>query len=188
MSLTGRNAVILAVDPAATSGWAIFDCGLYYASGVAATAFERGAALELLNDVAPHRRRVPANLLVVVEDWRIGRRPRRKGDGTDSGNWSPTTLVRMGESRGRWLERAASAGIPEAQIVHVEPPTWRAVLAGMPRRSGEQAKASAVQLVRMRFSNQVEDENEAEAVCIALWAQHAPEVSQALATAARRAA
>jgi hypothetical protein len=59
------------------------------------------------------------------------------------------------------------------------------MLAGLPRRTGEQAKASAL-LVARGITGRTCQADEAEAVCIARWAESSAEVALAVAKAARK--
>jgi len=165
-----HDAVILAIDPGATSGWAVVARGRVFASGVARTAADRAgvvgdwsASLLGLPDVA------------VVETWTVGGGRGRAG-GT---RWTPSTMIGLGAARGRWLERLELACVPARRIVSVTPATWRAVLAGLPRKTTDDAKRSAAIVARAKVGRPVEPD-EAEAICIGLWAAHAPEVGAVL--------
>jgi hypothetical protein len=121
--------------------------------------------------------RAECALVAVVERWTAG------------GARGHAQWLGLGAARGRWLEALELAGVPESRIVGVYPQTWRTALAPLPRKTGEQAKASAV-LVARGLLGREPSTDEAEAVCMARWALGAPEVAAAARKTmrARRAA
>jgi hypothetical protein len=163
--------IVIAVDPGAIAGWAIAADGVIVASGSAKNITERIDALDKLEAVLMGD--VDERVVAVLETWTVGGGRGRDGQGT---RWTPQTMIGLGASRGRWLEQLALAGLPDRRIVSVTPSTWRgAILDGLRRRTTDECKASAQMVARLRLGHEV-GPDEAEAVCIALWAMHAREV------------
>lgn len=167
----GAAAVILAIDPGATSGAALHHGGRPRLAWTCATAADRAeviaTALRTAADIG-----VP--LVVVMERWTAG------------GARGHAQIVGLGAQAGRWLEALELAGIPAADVVRVYPQTWRAVLAPMPRKTGEQAKASARMVAAGHLGREVLTDA-AEAACIALWAAQSDEAAAMAARLQRRA-
>lgn len=152
--------VILAIDPGAKGGWCVRSD--VWAAGAASSAEMRRAVCTGAVERARERDRP---LVVVAERWTAG------------GARGHAQWVGLGGAWGRWAEALELAGVPATRIVRVYPQTWRKVLAGLPRRTGEQAKASA-QLVARGLLKRECGSDEAEAACIALWAESASEVAE----------
>ena len=159
---------VLAIDPGATGGWCIRTLGSWY-SGTAKSASDRRAACEaaLLAADTNH-----APLVVVAEQWTAG------------GIRGHAQWVGLGGAWGRWAEALELAGVPAKRIVRVYPQTWRKLLAGLPRRTGVEAKASAQLVARSLLGRDV-GTDEAEAVCIARWSETAAEVADVARKAMR---
>jgi len=148
--------VVLAIDPGAHSGWAVFenDSGPVR-SGATDSAVERVAAIQWAQDRAAELGR---HLVVVAESW-------------TAGGWKNyKALIGLGASWGKWLHPLELAGIPEKNIVRVAPPTWRARLFNKANMKKNEAKKMA-----MTYACEP-DPDIAEAVCIGFWAMWSIEV------------
>lgn len=171
---------ILAIDPGKVSGVALaIGSRVVDVVRVTCAAERRGIVLDALT-VAE---REGAPLVVVVEQWTVGAGHSRAKDGKT--RWTPATMLGLGAQRGRWLEALDLAGVPASRIVSVTPAEWRAVLSPLPRRTTEQAKASAIVIARGLLGREV-GPDEAEAACIARWASSAAVVREAAAKRVRR--
>lgn len=164
-------AVILAIDPGATSGAALWSRGRLEMAAAVTSAAARGDCVTAATNAAALAG-VP--LVVVMERWTAG------------GHRGHAQIVGLGAQAGRWLEALELAGIPAADVVRVYPQTWRAVLAPLPRKTGEQAKASARMIAAGHLGREVLTDA-AEAACIALWAAQSDEVAAMSARLQRRA-
>lgn len=158
------TSYVLAIDQAAASGWAVVRIpdGAILDSGTASGEL-RGFA---------DRARVVALFLALAGD-----APVRAifEDHSDfyfgRGNGSPASLIGMGKPRGRWEESLLRVMLP-AHIKHdVQTKVWRRAVLGLPSNvRKEHAKASAIAWASAKLGRKVDDDNEAEAVCIAAWA------------------
>ena len=163
-SFTAHPCVILAVDPGAKSGWAIFDRGRYVTSGVATRSLGRKVAIDSATDQA---KMSGLPLVIVAEKWTAG--------GLHA---NPATMAGLGAAWGMWAEAIEEAGIPKARIVRVFPQTWRAAIL-QPRRGTKSEVLKAMSVVRAQAITGMADVNhdEADAVCIGLWATKAAVVA-----------
>lgn len=145
---------VLAIDPGAVAGWAIFRAGVLVESGSARSVAERERvvtrAAGLFEDP----------LVVAAETWR----PMK----------SHKTMLGMGAAWGLWLAELERAGVPSRRIFRVEPETWRKACYGVARVPAEEAKEKAIDWVRRRYGIEA-GSDEAEAVCIGGWASEAEE-------------
>jgi ribosomal 50S subunit-recycling heat shock protein len=158
-----QSSVFLGVDQAAKSGYCIVESGRVQASGVAKTAADIVAVVDLVQlHAANDWRRV----LVALEDhsthvYNANAKYKR----------NPATLIGMGEARGWWVHELARRGHPEPLRVLVGLDDWRMRVLGISNRAGgERCKAEAVRWAKQRALHELADDNEAEAVCIAHWA------------------
>jgi hypothetical protein len=168
--------VILGIDPARSSGWALWASGHIDAFGVCGHARDRQDAVRLAQHAAAD---LDYPLVIVYERHTVG----------GGARWNPETMMGMGEARGRWLEQLELAGVKRSHVIGVTPGTWRraALGASTGRMQRDGLKALAVQSCKAR-GYPVTNDDEAEAILIALWgAQASAEVRQ-LATRKRRAA
>ena len=93
----------------------------------------------------------------------------------------------LGAQWGKWAECLDIHGHPKTRIVRVYQSTWRArVIGGRVARKGEQWKRLA-QARAHAVTGWELPSDAAEALCIGLWAQYAPEVGRALGKRYRRA-
>lgn len=170
--------IILGIDQAATSGWCIVErdaggiLGRHRAldHGTCRRAIERREIIARAVAVAQG----PDRLVAVYEQHGVGRSER----------WTPATMIGVGDSRGRWLEALELADVPRRHCIGVPPAEWRRAMIGPRRLDRAQWKAQAVLSCRGRGVT-VTDDDEAEAVLIALWAASC---SDEVARMARRAA
>lgn len=163
------RAVVLAIDTAKRSGWAVRVGAKLYASGECDTrdASELDdivyEAVLRANPLIPW----PVPVLVLERAW---------GNRTN-------TLLALGAARERWEAAWRRACMPASRIVHVYPARWRArVLGGgahcMPR---EQVRPLELAAARHEVGPGVDvGPDEAAAILISKWAAWAPEVGKCL--------
>jgi hypothetical protein len=164
----------LGIDQATRSGWGIAVNRQVVRSGVASTHAERKAVVELARELAGGDMR---QVLVMLEDHSgmpLGRlthadrnTPRKGRQAAPQRNTA--TILGMGAARGRWEAVLDDAGHPKALRDEVEPRTWRGKL-GITGRDTDDLKASAAALASAHMLKQVTDLDEAEGICIALFA------------------
>lgn len=168
----GPCPVVLGLDQAARSGWAIAVSHDHIASsGAASTCAERFAVVQLSLELARQR---GAGLVVYFEDH--ADIPARKGRGTE-------TVLGIGAARGRWEEQLEMNGSQRKRWHRVSPRDWRKAILSLPARAREKTcKAAAMgtvgQFMRPRRAV-VDDPDEAEAMAIAIFGYR----MQALCTA-----
>jgi hypothetical protein len=159
--------LILCVDQAAVSGWCIVVPSVtsqlaIVDHGTATTFAARRTVLTQLLEHMTARRLTRSDLRMVLEDHSkvptFAARGRRNHSGV---------FIGMGKAYGRWEEQALFAGLPGSHVHSVAPATWRGAMLGS-SRGGDVARAAAVTHARSFVGNVGEDE--AEAVCMALWA------------------
>ncbi len=149
--------VVLALDQAAHSGWAIYDGQRIASWGLATKASHREAVVLKARQIA---RTTERDLLVIYEDHAHIPAARKR---------NTATILGMGDARGRWLEQLERFGHSKAWVTCVDPLTWRAKLIGS--FGGTDAiKARAVRRASQTVGQPIEDHNVAEAICIAEWA------------------
>lgn len=162
-----HRCVILAIDPGKTSGWALFVDGEYTASGIAKKHAERLEAATMAT-VAADQWHLP--LVVVAEKW------------TPGGKFAGArTMAGLGASWGLWTAALEEAEIPKARVLRVNTQTWRArVLGGGWGVKTEEWDRRARLRATAEAGSDVFDDNEAEAICIGVWARMAREVEAKL--------
>lgn len=159
--LGGREGpgYVLGIDQATSSGWAVVDLQTLRCvrSGQVRGHLEQEHALAELAEV-------PGlcwpSVLVVLEDHR--HIPARDGIPTGS-------LLTLGEARGRWLALLSQRGQPEGARILAEPSVWRRMLGTTARLPRKAWKAQAVAWAKAHTGRDVRNDDEAEAVVIALW-------------------
>lgn len=164
-------AVVLSIDPASKSGAAIIHAGKVLHSATVKTAAHRWKILEAAEQHAA-KRGIP--LVVVMEKMTANRNPKKDKAATTN------MLLKMGESRGRWLELLELRGYPSADIVYTLVQVWRgAVLKGwkLPRRDRKNLKAAVRQWVKMNTGLDL-DEEQADATAQGLFAGQRIEVRE----------
>lgn len=156
--------VILAIDPGAVSGWALWHFGPI-TSGVAKTWKERADVISMALNTACEE-----PLVVAIEKWQPG-----------GLRMSFSTMVGLGRARGKWDHVLEVAGI--RRIVEATPYEWRKATIGAGRVGREDAKSMA----RARYPH-AESPDGAEALCIAEWADKSGAAKAMAAKRFRRAA
>lgn len=154
---------VLGIDPARSSGWAIFDGERLHDSGTAITNHDRVDAVEKWLLLAATK-----DLIRVVS-----------AETFTPGMLSHTTMFGAGAAWGRWLERIEDTGYRPDHCVRYTPGQWRKIV-GIRGRGREACKAEAVRMVHRMFGI-LADDDQAEAVLIGLASlRDAPSVVQAL--------
>jgi ribosome modulation factor len=158
-------AVVLAVDTATRSGWALYASGRLRASGEVSTRDE-GALADIVVDAA--RRAADGGLpLVLVLEASFG---------------GPTYVVTaLGQARERWLRAWRDAGQEMRRVVLVQPQSWRAVMLDPTlRRAKRDALRAAEAVVASGIVGRAVEPDEAAAVLIGRWAARSLPVGKSL--------
>lgn len=166
--------IALGIDQASRSGWGICVGRVVVRSGVATTHADRKAVVELARELAGGDMK---QVLVMLEDHSgmpLGRlthsdrnTPRKGRQAAPQRNTA--TILGMGAARGRWEAVLDDAGHPKSLRDDVEPRTWRGKL-GITGRDTDALKAAAAALASAHMHQQVTDTDEAEGICIAMFA------------------
>jgi hypothetical protein len=154
-----HDCVVLAVDPGATSGWAMYDRGYFQLSGECSAFGDR--PLEVARCVIAHAKSRDLPAILVCE------RPFAA---------SLQTAAGMGAAFGAWKSAWFASGAVKARIVRVYPSTWRAKVLGRgwgnkPRDMTRAEEVRRAEAVRGDCGN-----DEAAAILIGVWACRAGEV------------
>lgn len=139
----------LAIDPAATSGWAIFEGKARVTSGVTRCAADR---LHVVDQWSEHATANGLVRFVVAEKWTPGMP-------------SHSVMFGTGAAWGRWLERLEDSGYREDWILRLEPRQWRTAV-GIRARGREHAKKAAMEAFWYETGERAETDDEAEAFLI----------------------
>lgn len=160
--------VVLAVDTATRSGWAIRDHGKLVWSGEVDT-LDAGELLAVVK-LAGSRKSVPC-VLVLERPFFGGRNPLTIG-------------MSLGGARERWLLAWEHCGERrDKRVVSVTPAVWRSRVLGRGTGSLPREKVRPIEMraARLMCGGDYEPgEDEAPAICISKWAAHAPEIGAAL--------
>lgn len=167
--------VVLAVDPGATSGWAL----TYVLPGepylrtwsyaVAETWQDRSFAADQAHVIACT---TGLPLVVVAETWR---NTRPKG-----GRPFPmSTAVGLGAQWGKWLAEIERLDVPAKRILRVDTGTWGQAVLGRSRLTTEQRRVASMLRARAVLGRDV-THDEAAALCIGLWALRAEATAKAI--------
>lgn len=162
--------VVLAVDPAAKSGWAVFVNGAYVESGIAMTHVDRlDAAARALVEAA--RRELP--LAVVGEKWPTG--GPFGGHRTQSG---------LSEQWGLWRAALEQTEVPKSRILRVLPSAWWRQIGAYARLGHDEIKLRSRRHAARVIVRPLDEigEDEADAIGIGAWATRAGEVAAVLPT------
>jgi len=166
------QAVILAIDPGAEDGWATWVPGSNISPGRHGSTAGGQSRGEVVAGAKIDAAWCRLPLIVVAEKW-------------TAGGWqSHDTLIGLGAAWGKWEAALEEHRVPKSRVVRVYPQTWRSRILPGRQRSTEQWKADAVARAQ-RELGRVVTHNEADAVCIALWAMHAAEVRAKMPKRAR---
>lgn len=160
-----HNCVLLAIDPAATSGYAVFAPAGPIESGTAKTIADLESVVALAQREA-EAHELP--LIVVGEEW-VG-----------VGKLTAKTVAGMGAAWGRWAAVLEQAEHPKRRTLRLSTGTWRKRAYGKSRGKTEAFKAWAMAYVAARFRVRLKSDDEAEAVVIGDVAMRSPEVAAVL--------
>lgn len=168
-----NRGVVLGIDPAATSGWAVLAPPAAQGSvlhGIAKTHDERVHAIAVAQEVA---RRLSLPLVVVGEKWSQG------------GVMGHAQLAGLNAAWGRWEVALDFAGVTKARRLRTYVQTWHPAVLGKGHGRAPNWKAICVAWVRATYGIEV-GPDEADAIAIARWGQYAGEVAALLPTRAVR--
>ena len=157
------DAVVLGVDPGATSGVAITVNGKILSSG-SCTGQDYVPWVCRAEKLQVDLQRP---LVVAMETW------------TPHGKWGFKQALSLGEQAGRWLGMIERVCI-DALVVRVEPGEWRrALFGGVLNRPTKVWKDLAL-MHALAATDSMCREDEAEAICMALWASRSNRVDEEL--------
>jgi hypothetical protein len=163
--------VVLAIDTASRSGWAIRDCGKLVWSGECDTLDPD--ELDHVVQLANRRRSIPC---VLVLEKPYPRRFQAMNEG-------------LGAARERWLAAWQRAGQRrDKRVVKVQPVSWRSRVLGSAsvRMKRDEVRAFELTAARMEVGPRIPvGPDEAPAILISRWACRAPEVGACLTTRER---
>lgn len=152
-----ERPVILALDQAERSGYALHNGLRVYRWGLARNASERGSAIAEAFDL---RDKLERRLLVFYEDHSSIPAAYRR---------NTATILGMGDARGRWLEQLELLGHPRSWVAGVTMDAWRRLTIG--NGGGTDAIKKRAKLFASALVNAtIDDDNVAEAIIIARWA------------------
>ncbi len=163
-------AVVLGLDPGESSGVALVVKGKVIESGVCSQASKRRWWVER----AVQRAEVlDLPLVCAMETW------------TAHGRWGFKQALSLGAQAGRWLQELENVRVDV--VVRVEPAEWRREVFGVVVNKKKEvwkgmAKAYAAGLVKDPSMR----EDQAEAICIALWGSRSRRVADELRKALKR--
>lgn len=185
-ALGGRTVsghITLGIDQANRSGWSVIgEVDRLVTHGLATTCAKRFLAIEFASGYA-RAARLP--LVAVLEDHSkvpLSAGTRHAQDRRGPVSRGTAQVLGMGDARGRWCELLDLHGI---RYTTVAPKVWRRAVLGHKRVvKTDDAKRDAVVWVERMHRVQV-SHDEAEAIAIAHWGAHAPEVAK-LAAMRRR--
>lgn len=163
---------LLAIDPAKISGWAIFIDGIHHSSGHAITYVDRADAIHVATCCASV---ASLPLIIIAESWTFG----------GSGNDPRATASMQAGLQAQWgmWKLAIEEADTRCKVVRVNSRRWQSqVLTGY-RSTSEQLKRLARLTASRLAGHAVEEENEADAICIGYYGTRADEVMAALSIA-----
>lgn len=167
--------ITIGIDQGARSGWGIAVGRTVVASGVATTAAQRRAVLELARDRKGGSLR---GVLVMFEDHsgmplqrltRDDHRTERRGR-AGAPERSTASILGQGSNKGRWLEQLDLLGHPKALRDKIKPHVWRAKLGITGKIGTARAKRAACDIASAATGMRIDDHDQAEGVCLALFA------------------
>ena len=153
--------VLLAIDPGATSGWALWD-GTRWETGTA-EYWKTRAGVCLDAGMAAHESKRP--LVVVAETW-----PGLRG----------TALAGLGAQWGRWLAELERLDVPAKRVVRLSTGAWRAQVLGGARCRGTDAWKAASRARAHAVLGHDVGPDAADALCIGLAGLRSETVAKAL--------
>ena len=166
------ECVVLAVDTARVSGWAIAIRGRLHSSGQLDT-LHTGALERVVTLATEWARNLSLPCVLVLEaPW----------------GGSVKIVASLGASSERWLRPWLAAGEAHARVVKVMPNQWRGPVLGAAYVSCPRDKVRAhEQLIASLMLGRPAGDDEAPAVLIALWASHAARIGRVIGKRATRA-
>ena len=170
------QCMVLGVDTASRSGWALRQAGKLLYSGE--VSIDDDAELDAIVRTAIHHRWCMPSVLVLERPWRSS---------------SVNVIMSLGAARKAWLNAWKRAGQSQSRVVSVYPVTWRSrvgVAQPIPRvkLSWDEKRARRDVGARMELAAAQTEvsctcnvgPDEAAAILISRWAAHAPDVGEAL--------
>jgi len=113
-------------------------------------------------------------LVVVAENW-------------TAGGWrSAASMMGTGAAWGVWLGALGEIGQPKRRIVRVNTQTWRKAVLGMNARAGHDALKAAARARALTLVGRDVGDDEADAICIGVWASYAEDVAEVVPKRWRR--
>lgn len=124
-------------------------------------------------------------LIIVAEEWD---RPKGYGKNKKDKHWNYDTILGIGEGWGKWTAEFERHDISMLDVIRVTPNIWRDALFGRDRpKDSDALKQVAIDYAKRRTGGLELPSDVAEALCIAIWGSHSPEV-HARAAVRRRVA
>lgn len=171
-----RPRVSIGIDQGGRSGWGIAAGRSVIASGVARTHAQRMAVLELARSrnggtlkgvvvMFEDHSGIPLGRLT-RDDHRTERTHGRRG----APERSTASILGQGSNKGRWLECLDMLEHPQALRDKVKPHVWRAKLGITGKIGTARAKLAACQIASAAAGARIDDHDQAEGVCLALFA------------------
>jgi hypothetical protein len=167
--------IAIGIDQAGRSGWGIAQGRTVVAHGVATTWRERLAVLEAARGLNNGTLR---GVLVMFEDHSgmpLGRltrddhRTERRGR-AGAPERSTASILGQGSNKGRWLEQLDMLGHPHAARDKVKPHVWRGKLGISNRGGADSGKLEACRIASAAVGMAITDHDEAEGICLAMFA------------------
>lgn len=164
--MSEHGCIVLAIDPARTSGWASMAPTGPVRSGTATAIGDLASAVGLAQG---HASGANLPLVVVGESWKGG-----------LGRMGLAQATGMGAAWGRWLAVLEMAGHPKRRTLRLDTGTWRKRAYGTSRKRSAQWKAMAKAYVERRWGVALSSDDEAEALVLGHIAIRSPEVAAVL--------
>jgi hypothetical protein len=161
--VTAHPLVLLAIDPAAVSGWAIFISGELHSSGVATTQVDR---MDVVNAASCCASVACLPLVVIAETWSFG------GNKKDP----RATAAMQAGLQAKWglWEAAIEESDGKIKVVRVNSRRWQTSVLTRLRVRSETLKQIARHSASNLAHRPIEDENEADAICIGFYGTISP--------------
>jgi hypothetical protein len=155
------RCVVLAIDTAARSGWAVAAEDKLLAFGEADTLDDEALA-EITRWATARAAKLGMPCVLVLEaPW----------------GGPVTTVLALGQARERWLHAWRQGGQSRKRVVSVRPATWRGPVLGRYYVSAPRdVVREQEQLVASAMAGETARADEAPAICIAHWGAHARQV------------
>jgi hypothetical protein len=162
--------VVVGVDTAKRSGYAVRVAGRLVEAGEIQTDRDRGLARRVVLEAVERARPLELRVVLVLE----------KAWGGDT-----RTVLGLGAARERWVDAWVDAGQPMQRIVDVYPSTWRARVLGVGsvHVTRDVVRATEMRVALAELAKLGVDElgpDEAAAILISRWGARAGEVGKVL--------